>query len=135
MSVAGELVTQTGERILGTNDQPIRINPEDVNIVISDDGTIRSDLGEIGQIQMIQFDNYQGLERRGDSLYFTDRPERPTVGLRLIQGALEGSNVNPIQQVTNMISVLRSYQSMERSLNDYSEMRDGAVDRLSRVQA
>ncbi|WP_149999355.1 flagellar basal-body rod protein FlgF [Iodidimonas gelatinilytica] len=135
VSVAGELVTQTGERILGTNDQPIRINPEDVNIVISDDGTIRSDLGEIGQIQMIQFDNYQGLERRGDSLYFTDRPERPAVGLRLVQGALEGSNVNPIQQVTNMISVLRSYQSMERSLNDYSEMRDGAVDRLSRVQA
>ncbi|WP_281301168.1 MULTISPECIES: flagellar basal-body rod protein FlgF [unclassified Iodidimonas] len=135
INIDGELTTQTGQRVLGVNDQPIRINPDDTNIIITEDGTMRSDLGDIGQIQMVQFANYQGLERRGDSLFATEREELPPAELRLVQGALEGSNVNPIEQVTSMINVLRSYQSMERSLNTYSEQQDRAIDRLSQVQA
>lgn len=135
VSEAGELVTRDGARILGMNDQPIAINPEDVSITIADDGTIMSANGEIGQIQMVAFASYQGLERVGDSQFATNQQELPPQELRLVQGSLEGSNVNSIQQVTDMMTVLRSYQSMERSLNDYSEMRDRAIERLARVQA
>lgn len=132
---AGELVTQSGARVLGMNDQPIALNIDDALITISDDGTIITENGEIAQIQMTGFASYQGLQRRGDSMFATDQPELPPVNLRIHQGTLEGSNVNPIQQVTEMITALRSYQTMERSLSDYSDLRDRAIDRLASLQA
>ena len=132
----GELVTPNGARVLNDADRPIVIEGTDVNIEITEDGRIRSDMGEIAQLKLVDFADKQQLERRGERLFFTDQPELPApAGTRFIQGALEGSNVNAIEEVTNMINVLRSYQSMERSLQSYSDLRDRAVERLSRVQA
>ncbi|GAB4120573.1 MAG: flagellar basal-body rod protein FlgF [Rhodothalassiaceae bacterium] len=135
LNAEGELVTRTGERLLGVNDLPIRIGAGDVTLEIAEDGTIRSAVGEVGQIRIVRFDDLNDLRRRGDGLYAIDAPELPPDGLRIVQGALENSNVNPIEETTAMIEVLRSYQSMERSLNSYGEMRDDAVRRLSRVEA
>ena len=132
----GELTTPGGARVLDDADRPIVIEDTDVNIEITEEGRIRSGAGEIAKLKLVDFADHQSLERRGERLFFTDQPERPApAGTRLIQGALEGSNVNAIEEITNMINVLRSYQSMERSLKSYSDMRDRAVERLSRVQA
>lgn len=131
----GFLTTRTGELVIDQNNLPIAIAPDDVAIEIAENGQIRSKVGDIGQMQFVRFDRLEALERRGDALYANDAPELPVEGLRIVQGALEGSNVNAIEQVTEMITVLRSYQSMERSLNTYGEMRDRAVERLSRVEA
>ncbi len=132
---AGELVTQSGARVLGTNDQPIMLDPDEAQITISDDGTITTENGEVARIQMIGLASYQGLARRGDGLFATEQPELPPQNLRILQGMLEGSNVNTIQQITEMMTVLRAYQTMERSLSDYSDLRSSAIDRLARVQA
>ncbi len=132
----GELVTPSGARVLNDADRPIVIDATDINIEITEDGRIRSEMGEIAQLKLVDFADHQKLERHGERLFSTDQPELPApAGTRLIQGALEGSNVNAIEEITEMINVLRSYQSMERSLKSYSDLRDRAVERLSRVQA
>jgi len=135
INAEGELAVASGEPVLGDNDQPIRIEQEDVDIQITEDGAISSRAGVIGELQLVRFDNSQALQRQGESLFATDQPAQPAEELRVVQGALEGSNVNSIKQVTDMINVMRSYQSMQRTLQDYGEMRDEAIERLPRIQA
>lgn len=135
-NAAGELTTPEGARVLNDADRPITIAGDDLRLEITEDGRIRSDKGEIATLRLVDFADHQQLERRGQRLFATDQPALPAPAeTRIIQGALEESNVNAIEEVTNMINVLRSYQSMERSLNSYSDLRDRAVERLSRVQA
>ena len=52
----------------------------------------------------------------------------------LLQRTVEGSNVNAIEETTLMIDVMRNYQSVQRSLDSYQELRKRAIDRLARVQ-
>jgi len=132
---AGELAIASGEPVLDINDRPIEIDQADVDIKIADDGTISSRAGNVGELLVVQFARPHDLERQGDSLYTTDQQEEPSLETRFVQGALESSNVNAIEQITEMINVMRSYQSMERTLNDYGEMRDRAVAQLPRLQA
>lgn len=131
----GELALVTGEPVLDVDDRPIAIGEDDVDIKIAGDGTISSRAAELAQIQIVSFERPHELERQGNSLFTTEQVEQPSPETRFVQGALEGSNVNPIEQIADMINVMRSYQSMERSLNDYGEMRDRAVAQLPRLQA
>lgn len=131
----GDLTLQNGARVLGTNGQPIAIDDGDLPLEITADGTLRSGAGEIGRLMLVDFAGMKAMERRGDTLFATDQEELPPEGLRIVQGSLEGSNVNPIKEVTDMISVMRSYQSMERTLQSHGELRDEAIERLARVQA
>ena len=50
-----------------------------------------------------------------------------------IQGALEGSNVNAIQQMTNMIDVTRSYTSAQKLVDSADQMRRDAITKLGQA--
>jgi flagellar basal-body rod protein FlgF len=51
----------------------------------------------------------------------------------MIQGALEGSNVNAIQETTRMIEILRTYQSTMRMIQNEQERQVSAVRTLAKV--
>lgn len=50
---------------------------------------------------------------------------------RVIQGALEDSNVKPVVEVTQMIEVLRNYQATQRVVEAEHERQRSAVRRLA----
>lgn len=131
----GELALASGARVLGVGGQGIVVEDTDTPLTIAPDGTLSSPRGELGQLLLVDFAEMKAMERRGDTLFATDQEALPPEGLRVVQGSLEGSNVNPIKEVTDMISVMRSYQSMERTLESHGELRDEAIERLARVQA
>lgn len=135
VNAEGELALLTGEPVLDVDDRPIPIGQDDIDIKIAGDGTITSRAADLAQLQIVSFERPHELDRQGDSLFTTDQEEQPAPETSIVQGVLEGSNVNPIKQIADMINVMRSYQSMERSLNDYGEMRDRAVAQLPRLQA
>ena len=64
------------------------------------DGTIRSENGPVGQLRVVRFEDPQKLRAEGDRLFASDEPgvaaERPGV----VQGAVEGSNVQPVLEIT-----------------------------------
>jgi len=137
INMQGELALSTGEPILDEDDRTIPIGQNDVDLKIAKDGTItsRGQVAQLAQLQVVTFEQPHELQRQGNSLFTTDQDEQPALDTRIIQGALEGSNVNPIEQISEMINVMRSYQSMERTLNDYGELRDRVVNQLPRLQA
>ncbi len=116
----GRLVTQEGHAIM-TDGGPVVLGQRDVTVDISRDGTISTETGRLGKLRVVTFDNEMRLRQTGDTLFSgTDTPrnaERPTV----VQGAIEGSNVKPIIEITTMIEVQRSYESLARFIDREDE--------------
>ncbi len=116
MSENGILQTQTGLSVMGDGG-PISI-PPDVTIAIAPDGTVSSiptmgtpnAVNILGRIKMVNPDE-KSLKRGDDGLFRltagTQAP--PDANVRLVGGALEGSNVNVVDSMVNMINLARQF--------------------------
>lgn len=112
----GQMVTASGHFVLGAGGQPINIPAEENNITIDKAGNIYGAGGQIDQLMVMEFDNDQDLTATGFGLLKTDQVGQQAESTTVIQGSLEGSNVKGVQEMTHMIDVLRSYQSVQRML-------------------
>jgi flagellar basal-body rod protein FlgG len=134
----GVLYTRSGNFGINANNQivlgsaqngwvlepPITIPPEATDIVVTTDGQVQystatdPSLQNAGQIQLATFVNPDGLLKLGDNLYRqTDASGQPTdlnpgdqgAG-QVRQGALEASNVEPVQELIDLITTQRSFE-------------------------
>jgi len=128
-----ELVTQSGLPVLGTNGNELRVPAGASRITITADGTISSDAGQIGQLQISQFTRPQELVEEGDGLYSAVETAIDAEDVQVMQGMLEKSNVQPIVEMTDMIDAMRAYQSVVNILQTDHERQRTANQRLSRT--
>lgn len=134
ISPDGYLVTNDGHRVLNGEGQPFTIGAQENQLSIAEDGTFSSNEGVKGRIGLFSFEN-EGLMRKvGDSLYRSEEPPLAEETSTIQSGTLEGSNVNSIREMTDMISIMRSYQSTAKMLDKYQDMRMRGIERLGRVQ-
>lgn len=132
MSALGEIVTQDGFLL-----EPNITVPEDATeISISSDGIVeaffrdQADPQQIGQIELANFINPEGLAALGDNLFaFTAASGDPILGNPgidglglLTQGGLEQSNVDSVEEITKLISAQRAYEMNTRVLSAADEM-------------
>lgn len=136
VSDAGELVTAGGQRLLGEGGRPILVPPEEAALLsIGSDGTIAGANGPLGRITVTVFGDETGLDHRGDGLMTgTGGRELTAAETRLRSGGIEGSNVNAIQETTDMVEILRAYQTSQRMADSMSDMRKRAIERLGRAE-
>jgi flagellar basal-body rod protein FlgF len=131
----GFLVIASGERVLNTQNQLIALSPEEVDIKIANDGTISTNLGVKGQLLISNLPESQDLERMGNGLWRgANATAIPTNEVKLKSGMVEGSNVQPVMEMSEMIDVLRTYQSTTRLMDRYDDIRKSGIERLGRVQ-
>ena len=127
----GQLVTQDGSLIipnitLPANTTTIQVNPD--GTVYYDTGT--GTLSQAGQITLASFPNEAGLQALGGNLYQETTSSgnaqvavAGTAGYATIQqGYLEGSNVDPVQEITNLISAQRNYEMNSKIIQAADEM-------------
>lgn len=128
-----ELVTKAGHRLMGEGGA-IVIPAEASKISVTGDGTVTTELGVAGKIRIVNFDNQQLMVKLGDNLYqASQKGEKPVSDPRVVQGMIEGSNVNPIVEMNKMIELLRLFQATQRMLqNDHERIR-GTIQKLTRV--
>jgi flagellar basal-body rod protein FlgG len=127
VSDQGQLVTASGYTL-----QPGITIPEDVqSITIGSDGVVSISLPNqpnpvaVGNIQLVNFINPTGLQPIGENLFVesaaSGAAQAGTPGLtglgRLIQGALEGSNVNIVEEMVSMIETQRAYEMNSRLIS------------------
>jgi flagellar basal-body rod protein FlgG len=136
ISDQGVLVTSEGYQ-LGAG---IKV-PSDVSeITISNTGIVTGSKGpaseatELGRIELARFANPSGLMSIGQNLYTetpssgqatTGYPQEDGMG-RLIQGNLEGSNVEIVQEMVDMISAQRAYELNSKAVKTAEEMSETA---------
>lgn len=130
LSADGELITPTGNSILDNGGQPIQIDPNVETITIASDGTISTEDGPIGQIGVVQFENNLALKKTGDGLYETDQQPEEAEEASVLQGMLEGSNVQPILEMTRLIEINRAYGQASTLLETSAELTRRAIQTI-----
>lgn len=136
LNAAGEVVNQAGYPVLAGG-APIIVNPEDGPLTVSEDGMLSADLTQggnvpiiYGQLDIVTFADDQLLQPAGASGFTSDQPAQPAqaADFKIQQRMLEGSNVRSILEMTSMIQVQRSYQSVQRLLEGEHERMRRAVN-------
>ena len=131
-SPTGQLVTQDGYPV-----QPaITIPTEAIDIAINATGEVliktadSVDFSNQGQLDIVIFANEAGLESIGDNLLLetpasgapnTSTPGQPGYGT-IRQGFLENSNVNPVSEITSLITAQRAYEMNSKVITASDEM-------------
>lgn len=114
----------------------ITIPDEVTDVTISDDGIVQVKIAgqtatqQVGQIQMVVFQNDAGLEAIGNNLHLeTEASGAPTTGNptdvgfgKLQQGARESSNVNVVEEITTLITAQRSYEMNSKVIQTSDDM-------------
>ncbi len=108
---------------------PITFTPTESDITISADGTIASSEGVKGRLKVVEFADPQAATREGNNLWAGGDPQAATQ-TRVLQGALERSNVSGIAEMTEMIRVQRAYESAASMQEKQDDMRRNAIQRL-----
>lgn len=129
----GRIVTSNGSLVMDDTGNDIVLTPTDTEISIARDGTITGNTGRIARLALVEFSNRQALRKVGDSQYATAEVPIDSESSTVHQGMIEGSNVNGVEEVTNMVQILRSYQKVSQMLSDYQKLRQSAIRRLARV--
>ena len=128
----GQLVTSSGYVL-----QPAINIPEGTQAIsIGSDGTVTvrgagtTQLQEVGSIQLVDFVNPAGLQPIGENLYIESGasgvPQLGTPGLNglgsLVQGFVESSNVNVVEELVGMIETQRVYEMNSRAISTSDQM-------------
>jgi flagellar basal-body rod protein FlgG len=127
----GQLVTQDGSAIIPT----ITFPNNTVKIQVNPDGTVWVDTGtqtmtQVGQLTIANFPNEAGLQALGNNLFQeTTSSGAPQVAnpatqgyATVQQGYLEGSNVDPVREITNLITAQRNYEMNSKIIQASDEM-------------
>jgi flagellar basal-body rod protein FlgG len=129
-SAAGELVTMDGYLV----EPPIVVPPETIEVLVNESGQVFARLEtetlELGQLTLANFANDAGLEPLGGNLYReTAASGSAAVGVpgdpgfaRIHQGYLENSNVDPVKEITELISAQRAYEMNSKVIQAADEM-------------
>ncbi|TDW65269.1 flagellar basal-body rod protein FlgG [Novosphingobium sp. PhB55] len=132
LSDQGELVTTDGYLV-----QPnITIPQGALDVTVSKSGEVQvkiagqAELQTVGQLELATFVNEAGLEAIGSNLFLetgasgqpaVSTPGQPSFGT-LSQGFIEASNVNPVSEITSLITAQRAYEMNSRVLKTADEM-------------
>ena len=139
----GQLVTSEGHPVLGENG-PIQFQPNDIQIKISGDGTVSVAVAgtpgqeaQRGKLRMVGSDNRALLQKAGRGTFSLGNGANVVADTqsKFEQGSIEKSNVRSVVEMTRMIEITRTYTQVANMLQQQSDMRKTAIDKLAEVPA
>jgi flagellar basal-body rod protein FlgF len=118
----GALLTDSGLEVVGGNNQPLLIPAGEFSI--DENGRILADGAEAGQINIFAVDDVQTLIKEGNGLFSLppNLKDHLAVNSKVMQGYLEGSNVNMLQEMMLMMESLRAFESHQKMINNYNKI-------------
>lgn len=150
----GELVTDQGFRVLSSLNasqeslrDPASINsfpkpeervlrvPTNSKLTVSLEGDIFTKEGVVGKISVIEFKDKHALRKEGNSLYMTPDEtniNRTDIKTSVNQGFLEGSNVNAIEEMSELIKAHRHFESIQKAINAYDQISGKAANDIGK---
>jgi flagellar basal-body rod protein FlgG len=140
LSAEGQMVTAEGFLVLPGITIPAAARDVTINaageVLAKIDGQVAPQ--NVGQLQTAIFANEGGLEAMGDNMLLATpasgqaqlaAPGQPGHG-QVLQGFIEGSNVNVVQEITNLITAQRAYEMNSKVITASDEM----LSTLSRMR-
>jgi len=121
----GMLKTEDGLNVLGAGNEPLQIDTaQGKDIVIAENGEISVNGAAVGsRISVFSVENQDKLVKAGNSLYkLEEGGDQALTDYRLLQGNLETSNVNMMEEMTAMINNQRSFEAHNKLIESYSKL-------------
>lgn len=134
LSPTGELVSIDGRAVLSAQGAPIQLPPEASEILIANDGTVSADGIDLGRIGVFAFDDELALRREEAGRFAAPGPANPVENPLVQQGMIEGSNVDPITEITRLIDLSRAYEQSAKMSADIHNQKKDAVQRLGSIR-
>ncbi len=130
----GYLVNNDGMYVLDTQNRRIQLDTLK-DAAIDSIGSIIQDGRQVARIQVTDFEDYDYLEKFGDTFFQPVEGATPMEGSAEVKsGVLEMSNMSVISEMVNMIAVTRAYESNQKIMQTYDESLGIAVSQLGKVQ-
>ncbi|MGD2037888.1 MAG: flagellar basal-body rod protein FlgF [Desulfobacterales bacterium] len=133
------LVTQEGWPVLGRGGEIqiklSKLSGDKREFSISEDGTVTVDGAQVDRLRIIDFTQSHALEKAGHNYYRALKPqmlEELDEELEVSQGFLELSNVDTIRMMTEMIEVLRGYESYQKIMRSVDDMNAKLINDVGR---
>jgi flagellar basal-body rod protein FlgF len=129
----GVLVTGEGFPVQGQGGE-ITVDIDGGQISVAPDGTISNDEGIIAQLRVVTFEDEQQLRKAANGL-FSAPPEVNPAELDnpgIVQGMIEESNVQAVLEMTRMIQIARSHDSVARFIKREDDRVKDMIDKLGR---
>jgi flagellar basal-body rod protein FlgG len=125
LNAQGTLVTREGFPVLGAQGE-IRVPPR-ATLQIGEDGTVRADGKPIDRLLIVQ-----GTLQKDPSGWLVGNAT-PAPNPRLAIGMLEGSNVNIVREMVEMIEHLRAYETHQKAIHSQDETLARALNEIARI--
>ncbi len=138
----GQLVTQAGDPVLDPGGGQISLNAANGAVTIGRDGTItqtapgQAQSQVVGKVGVVLLANLSALGKEGAGLFVdpTNQTATPATDAVVQQGMLEGSNVQSVTQITNLIELQRAYESVNSMISNVADLSKSAIQRLGSIQ-
>ncbi|MBN8995438.1 MAG: flagellar basal-body rod protein FlgF [Rhizobiales bacterium] len=134
VDVEGNLKTVDNYPVLDPGAGEITIDAAAGPVTIGDDGSISQQGKRIANLGLFTIPDKAKLTRYDNSAVFTDLPAEPVedaTSNSIRQGFIEGSNVNPILELTRLIAVQRAFDRANASVDQNDELQQQAIRTLS----
>ncbi|HUJ88810.1 MAG TPA: flagellar basal-body rod protein FlgF [Syntrophorhabdales bacterium] len=132
LDATGKLVTQDGNTVAGEGGDIIANGKE---IAIASDGSVLVDKASVGRLKIVRFATKENLRPVGSSLFENVNPldqELPTVNCTVNQGYHEGSNVDVLKEMIDMIACTRAYEAYGKVQQAFGDM-DSQLQEVAKV--
>jgi len=123
------IVTADGMKVRGEGGSPIVVPPNAQSISVGSDGSVSADGQLVGKLELVKFAPNQ-LKREGGSLFSAAGKPLGGEAPKLHAGMLEGSNVNVVRGVVDLVKVSRTYESLMRVIQNYHDVESRAAKEL-----
>lgn len=130
----GGLATQGGVAAEQTA-RFINLRDRGSNITINESGEIYAGEDLVGKLSVVEFQDLQKIRKIGGSLFENRDPANPKAPAKteVRQGVLEGSNVNPIEEMTRLIQANRMFEQGMKAVKTYGELMQREANDLGKL--
>lgn len=133
LDAQNELVTSDGYQVLGAGGQAIVLPTGTTAVTVGQDGTVSNGKTTIGQLGIVNFTQPAALIPAGGGLFVTDQTPQPATGTKVAQGMIEGSNVEPIIAMTQLMATARASGSAKDFITSQATLEQNALQTLGKV--
>jgi len=125
------LVTKEGYYVLGENG-PVQVL-QDGEVIINQQGEIFVNELFVDKLSIVTFNQINQLQKQGDNLFFADVDPTPIENPQVVQGALEGSNVNVVLEMVDLINAFRAYEANQKVIQTHDSTLDRVINYVGRI--
>jgi flagellar basal-body rod protein FlgF len=133
LSPDGRLQNLEGHVLLDPSSAPVILDPNAGEVIVGRDGRLLQGGNVVGQVGLFVIESSSGFSRRGSSGFVPKETPQPVVDFSstgITQGFVEGSNVNSVMEMVNLIKVSRAFEAASTFADKAMEAERNAIETI-----